>query len=425
MNLLSPEQQQVAFDALHENSLLTSRPSSRKLHIPDLAIPGSLSETAFDAWLDTTQVRYDADQAAVKAAYDDRYANIPNAMEGLLGFDGQGEQHSFLLKDLDTKATDVRQQLGSMQLLMPSWFMSRDGDLLAIQGTRPGFDTSVVETKKGQHFVDGAWVADERPPQVVDINSHSLEDLEDEQELHERGMPGFNGPTRWQLDFVAQAATLSGGTGMEGMELMLALPYIGLSRFVVKQALDSEDFGIPFTMNYDGTLEMRLLVEHKTPQRPEVSLNNIKGDLEHSQENFSFPLDIAGEGILNGKPFMLRRSQTEPVPDGAVVMVDDEYGLQYLPAPVLMPASAIITRGYTGTAGLRPAGSNYNHLAVIGRGLAQERPGEFIYFRMPHMNPGSDELTIWDNLKKSPSVTVASDGSNFKILAGEIDPPKF
>jgi len=49
--------------------------------------------------------------------------------------------------------------------------------------------------------------------------------------------------------------------------------------------------------------------------------------------------------------------------------------------------------------------------------LSQERPDNFIWSQLPHINPGDEEAEIWERLMSSKRAVVASDGKVLKIKA--------
>jgi hypothetical protein len=290
----------------------------------------------------------------------------------------------------------------------------READISVSPGVSPSYDAKVTREEEFTVSDDDEPHEISKVVNVFDLNTSVIVGIIDPGELREIGDIGYGHATRIQKKFCKQVDALF-GAGNDGFNILSALPFIALARRTIREVVGSEDFSVPFAMDHWGKLEMRPIYESKTLPRPIVNIDHIDGgELEYIQDRRRRTLRLAGEGIIKGKPFVLDNPYTsEPVPDGAIVLIDDEFHLGATSPSILAPAAAIITRGYIGKRGLH-VGGGHNHFEIIGRALAEERPGEFVFFTVPHINPDTEEMRQWHDLRNGPLI-VASNGRDVKL----------
>jgi hypothetical protein len=412
MSLLPFEQQQAVFEAMRQCPALSE---GNYVQIPDILNPATLDTAGFSQWVRALQTQSDAGYRQLDDYSMPHTVYIP---EGIIGFRQDGTDEYLELPGSNEPAgTLTLDQLDGSVIAMSTHHYDRQPNLHLMPGVMPGFDTKMVrvdeyslygEDGETEHYVDTSY---------FDINTTVVAGAEEVWDLCELGLIGFHGATPAQMKMVAQARTLSGGAGEQGLDLLHAIPHLAYARHVAMQTLGRGDFVMPALFTYrDTPIEFRPLQEHTQAKAPEakVDLGALNGDLEYSQEDYRQRLELYGAAIVTGKPFVLREDRAHLAPSGSIVLVDDEFGLNRVQPAQLSGASAIVTRGYTGESGIR-AGGHYDHLSIIGRSLVEENPGDFVYFKVPHINPETEERAAWDALKSCDTVTVATDGTNIKI----------
>lgn len=424
MSLLSAQQQELAFEAIRQEPQFCDPHEGLQIHVPELLIVESVSSVDVASWLVRQHERfarertadYEAEAAGVRG--NDR----PAVLQSIIAYDEAGYEQDFWFdyENPSNQAVSLQwleQNVGRLMLL-PSYAGLAGNNVLATINTTPGFDVRVAE---GEYLriIDGKIRSTFEPnPKVkqLDLNSAALDQSqpEDWSELVGLALDGAT-PTKLEREFVLQASALYGDRSHGLGKLKSKLPHIAVAQVVVAEALQTNDFALAFRIS-GSQLEMRPLQQFEMKQQAKVDIDHIVGSLEYRQADYSGHFIRAGSGIVNGKPQVVDHTLTEPVLEGSIVMIDDEVLMEGIAPALLEPAAAILTRGQTGELGRMP-GRN-EHLSIIGHDLAEDRPGSFIYFRVPHMNPESEARQKWNQLKEADVITVASDGVDIKLAHG-------
>jgi hypothetical protein len=413
MALIPIEQQFEAFNAFRENDVIGSDYSS--VYIPELVHVRDLQGDNFDVWLQgMVQAR--------EAIYEDR--KDPESIErrvlgSVVGYCMDGSSMGYNLPGhmRDTEQLTSYGQIRDVDFVLASAFGFYEApDVSVSLGDRDGYDAKVTRRHYRSDLVDDEWVEIDLLPSILDIDTTAIADIDDPDVFSNISLPGATGiDAVVQRQLIAQLSSLGRGYSSDGFDLLAGAPYYALSRRIVGDILGHENFSMPFYLRQYGETELRPIEELATKGVVDIDISHIHGDLEFLQADRREKLSFSGKGVVTGEPYRFTNpGDREMVPEGAVVFIDDEFGMDRVPESVFIGAAAIITRGYTGERGIRADYSGYDHMEIIGRALADQKEN-FVYFKVPHINPDSKEMKIWEQLRGSSLVTVASDGKDIKL----------